>query len=287
MNGAGKPGKVVSHTGPDPMARILSMGPRTSAFTASALIALAIMLHAGAAAGATAAALFAEIALWHKSLRDALGAKLNELHEVDIEKEPPPPPPEEPKEEVKEEPAPPPPAPKEPPPPPQAQPPANAEAGKVLAAEPDPLDFTKDDGFVQGNAETYAGGVTHSEGTSKKAVYDTNAVPTGTPGGTGTAPAPPPVDRSRAASLVNKANLERCPFPVEADAEQIDDAYVTIEVRVRADGAAENVTILQDPGHGFGREARKCALRERYYPALDVNGSPIPGVSRVRFHFQR
>ncbi len=253
-----------------------------SSVTVALLTALAIMFHGGAAAGATAAALFAEIATWHKSLRDSLNAKLAAMYEVEIQKEVPPPPEPE-KEEVKPEPAPP--APKEPPPP-QAPPPAPAEAAKIIASEPDPLDFTKD-GFVQGNAETYAGGITHSEGTSKKAVYDTNAVPTGTPGGTGSATAPPRVDRSRAASLVNKGNLERCPFPGEADAEQIDDAYVTIEVRVRVDGSAEAVSILQDPGHGFGREARKCALRERYSPALDFDGNAIPGASRVRFHFQR
>lgn len=281
LNGAGKTRRTLPHTGADPMSRVLSIGPGLSSVTIALLVALAVMLHGGAAAGATAAAIFSEIGSWHKSLRDSLSAKLNAMYEVDVQKEAPPPEP--PKEEAKPEPAPP--APKEPPPP-QAPPPAPAEASKILAADPDPLDFSND-GFVQGDAGAYAGGQTHADGTSKKAVYDTNAVPTGTPGGTGVATAPPRVDRSRGASLVNKGNLERCPFPSEADAEQIDDAYVTIEVRVRPDGTAETVSILQDPGHGFGREARKCALREKYNSALDIDGNAIPGASRVRFHFQR
>jgi protein TonB len=262
------------------MNRVLSMGKPMSSVTVALLVALAIMFHGGAAAGATAAALFAEIAMWHKSLRDSLNVRLSQLYEVELQKEPPPP--EEKKEEVKEEA---PPAPKEPPPP-QAPPPAPAEAAKVIATDPDPLDFTGDT-IVQGNAEQYAGGTTKSDGTSKKAVDAPQVVSTGTPGGTGAPNAPPPVDRSRAASLANKANLERCPFPSEADAEQIDDAYVTVEVNVRVDGSAEAVKILQDPGHGFGREARKCALRERYTNALDFGGNAVPGVSRIRFHFQR
>ncbi len=80
-----------------------------------------------------------------------------------------------------------PPAPKEKAPPP---PPSAAQAGAVLTAKPDdtPVDFTNS--FVTGNAETYAGGVTQTTGTSAAAVYDRNAQAGGVPGGTGTKPAP-------------------------------------------------------------------------------------------------
>ena len=54
-----------------------------------------------------------------------------------------------------------------------------------------------------------------------------------------------------------------------------------------ADPRAETVSVTRDPGHGFGREARKCAVREKYAPALNVDGIAIPGVYRVNFRFSR
>lgn len=59
-----------------------------------------------------------------------------------------------------------------------------------------------------------------------------------------------------------------------------------IQVTVKPDGSAESVNVLQDPGHGFGREARKCAMRKRYSQGLDVDGNAIGGITkpfRVRF----
>jgi protein TonB len=196
--------------------------------------------------------------------------------------EEPPPPPEEkepPKPLVKE-------IPKDEPPP---QPPPAADAAKVLMAEPtkdEPVDLTGNT-FLNGNADTAVGGMTQIGGTAKVATNNVAAVATGVPGGTGTAPAAPRVDRSRAAQILNKGNLERCPFPAEADAEQVDEAAVGIEVKVAVDGRAESVAVTRDPGHGFGREARKCALREKYAPALNVEGVAIPGVYRVNFRFSR
>ena len=58
-------------------------------------------------------------------------------------------------------------------------------------------------------------------------------------------------------------------------------------MKVSTDGRAETVSVTRDPGHGFGREARKCALREKYAPALNVDGVAIPGVYRVNFRFSR
>ena len=43
-------------------------------------------------------------------------------------------------------------------------------------------------GFVTGNSETYAGGVTANNGTSTKAVRNLGAAPGGVPGGTGNTP---------------------------------------------------------------------------------------------------
>lgn len=276
----------------DPFAGVLDMGPR---MPVAATIALAVLLHAGAAAGATAATLFAEIFAWNRGLTESVALRLSQSVDIDVAKppepEPPPPPPEAPKDEAKPEPPPAPVVkelPKDAPPPP---PPAAAEAAKVLTQEPakeDPLDFTGNT-FVQGSGSTYAGGTTQAGGTSKSAVYNTAAVATGVPGGTGTAPVPAvaKVDRSRAAALSGSTDWD-CPFPAEADAEQIDQAYVLIQVKVRADGTAEEVTVRQDPGHGFGREARKCAMRKRYNAALDVDGNPVAGLTKqIRVRFSR
>ena len=273
----------------DPMSKVLATGPR---IPVAVTVAVAVFLHVGMAAGATAASLFDEIFAWQKSIHEIIEYRLSS-YEVDLVKEPEPPPPE-PGKEPEPEPEPEKPVVKDPtPPPPQqeAAPPKPAEAAKVLTSDPKPdegpVDLTNS--FVQGTGSTYAGGSTSSEGTSKTAVYNPAAANTGVPGGTGTAPAPAApraVDRSRPPGLLGSVDWTDCPFPGEADAEQIDQAFVLIQVKVKPDGSPENVTVVQDPGHGFGREARKCAMRKKYSQALDADGNAIGGMTkpfRVRF----
>lgn len=266
----------------DPLSRVLSTGPR---LPVSVTIFTALLLHVGMAAGATAASLFDDFYAFQRSVREIVSYRLSQ-YEVDIvkEKEPEPPPPEPEKEPEPERPVV-----KEKAPPPEA-PPQPAQAGKVLTADPapnEPVDLTNT--FASGSASTYAGGQTSSEGTSKTAVYNPMAANTGTPGGTGTGPgtAPPrKEDKSRAPGLLGSVDWNDCPFPGEADAEQIDQAFVVIQVKVKPDGSPETVTVVQDPGHGFGREARKCAMRKKYSQGLDVDGNPLGGTTkpfRVRF----
>jgi protein TonB len=205
--------------------------------------------------------------------------------EIEVMKDEPPPP--APEETAKPD-EPPPvakPVAHEAPPPPA---PAPAQAAKVLAQEPDPnepVDLTGNT-IIQGNADSYAGGTTSGNGTSTRAVRAL-ASPTGVPNGTGapTAPAPTGPDRSRKASV--GATEWNAPFPPEADTAQIDEAYVTIEVDVRADGTAAAVRILNDPGNGFGREARRYALTQHFQPALDREGNAIPSTFKTRVHFSR
>src|SRR6185312_1876010 len=104
-----------------------------------------------------------------------------------------------------------------PPPPPPAQ------AAKVLTQEPDPnepVDLTGNT-IVQGNADSYAGGTTMTNGTSARAVRSL-ASPQGVPGGTGAPTAKPTsvVDHSRVAMPLNTD--WNAPFPPEADTAQID-----------------------------------------------------------------
>src|SRR5262249_50686512 len=159
---------------------------------------------------------------WARTTRATLRDHFSRLYEVEMVNAPPPPPP--PPEEKPEPEAPKPvavapkAAPREP-----APAPAPAQAGKILTQEPDPnapVDLTGQ-ACVTGNAETYAGGVTVSTGTSKNAVHNLNASPGGVPGGTGTKPGPAPApagpDLSRPPSLGSGSGAEwDCPWPPEA-----------------------------------------------------------------------
>lgn len=276
--------RVPSAASVDPLARVLETGPR---LPISVTVALTILLHVGMAGAATAAALFNEIFAWQQEVRKIVDFRLSQ-YEMDIVKEAPPPPPPEPVKEPEPEPEKP--VAKEPPPPSETPPPAPAEAQKVLTADPDPnapVDLTGNT-IVSGNSDTSPGGLTATNGTSKKPVYNPAAAATGVPGGTGTGTAPPArkEDRSRMPGLLGSVDWNDCPFPGEADAEQIDQAFVMIQVKVKPDGSPENVTVVQDPGHGFGREARKCAMRKKYSQGLDPDGNAIGGTTkpfRVRF----
>ena len=262
----------------DPMARVLETGPR---IPVAVTVGFAIVLHVGMAAGATAASLFDEIFAWHCAVRDVVSFRLSQ-YEMDIVKEPPPPP--EPEPEKPPEPVPAKPVVKEDVPPP---PPTPAQAGKVITSDPnpnEPVDLTN--AFVTGSG-TYAGGTTSSQGTSKTAVYNPAATPTGVPGGTGTAPVTVRKDdKTRAPGLLGSVEWNDCPFPGEADSEQIDQSFVLIQVKVKPDGSPESVIVVQDPGHGFGREAKKCAMRKKFSSGLDADGNAVGGMTkpfRVRF----
>jgi len=149
--------------------------------------------------------------------------------------------------------APPPQAANEPPPPRPHRP----KPGKVLTSDPDPdapVDLTGD-GFVTGNGE-FHGGITSGTGTAKTAARDIKAVPSGTPGGTGTGSIAvakaPDKDLSRPAMPMARAVGTICPFPAEAQLDGIEFARVTLVATINTDGRAKSVVIVSDPGSGFG-----------------------------------
>ncbi len=203
---------------------------------------------------------------------------------------PPPPPAPEPPPLVK-----PPPAPEPPPAPaqlrtvqPRSQPPAPAQAAAVVTQKEDlaaPADFT--DSMVVGDATTYAGGTTSATGTTvrKVEVAGNGAGRAGAPAAE-TSPGAGSPDRTRRARLAGDATWA-CDFPREADEAQIDHAVVTLRIAVDIQGAANSVTIVTDPGSGFGREARACAMLKRYEPALNRDGQPVAGTSLVNVRFDR
>jgi protein TonB len=167
--------------------------------------------------------------------------------------------------------------------------PAPARAAAVLARQDhrrEPLDLT-DDGFVTGSASTYDGGATATRGVG----------PTGPAGGAPdrssmpAAPRTPPSsalgpDRSRRPAVMGGVEW-RCPFPSEADAMDIDSAVATIRVDLDASGTIRSVSIQSDPGHGFGREAKRCASTKAWMPALDRDGQPVDGTAVVNVRFVR
>lgn len=96
----------------------------------------------------------------------------------------------------------------------------------------------------------------------------------------------PATDRSRAAGLADGRNWD-CSFPVAAEDEGIDNAQVTLQVEIGADGAMLKTTVVRDPGFGFGHEARRCAMRRRWSSRLDRAGTPVAGRATVVVHFVR
>lgn len=253
-------------------------------------VAIAIVLHVGLGGSAVGIVMLSELWTWHNALLGKLQARILDDYQVDLvkEEEPPPPPepePPPPEPEAKPDPTPPPVAEK---PTAEAPPPTAAQAGKVLAAEPtpdEPLDMTNS--IIQGTGDKFAGGVTSSTGTGQTAVRNPAASGSGVPGGTGTTPGATGggADRSRVAGVSGSSDWD-CPFPPEADSTQVDFAKVMIKVLVGTDGSAQKVTIVQDPGNGFAREARACALRKKYLTSLDATGNPVAGETKpfyVRF----
>lgn len=162
-----------------------------------------------------------------------------------------------------------------------AEKPAAAQAGQVLTAADEVVDFGEH--FVEGEGPDYAGGVTESNGSSTQAVRDLGA----RAGRVALVPAAPPdVDHSRAAQLAGGSAWD-CPFPIEADDAGVDHAVVTLRVEVAADGHVLTANVARDPGHGFAREARRCALSKRWAAGLDRAGQPTNSTTAVNVRFDR
>jgi periplasmic protein TonB len=283
------PSRARDHEVPAPFAQLDELEAwGTRRFVGAVLAALILHL----AVGSRGFLGLDEVQDFARAVQRDLQARMNREQEVDVQPEPEPePPPPEP------EPAPEPPAPepepvKPPPkaatPPPKAPPPAPAaaQAGRVLTAEPtpdEPLDLTGN-AFVQGNADYYAGGVTAAQGTGTQAVRAPAARADGVVGGTGSAPASG-VDRSRAAGTVER-NWD-CPFPAEADLEQINYQQVRVAVTVSETGRALDVKVIGDTSFGFGRAALRCALSKAFVPALDREGHPVTMTIPVMVTFVR
>jgi protein TonB len=285
----------------DPLAAVLGLGERAARVGAVIGLGLALTTHGALSGKAIASAALRDTRLLVQEMRAQIHDYLWATYEVELPK--PPPEAEKPKEPEppptpEPEPAPKIPVPTNAPPPkdePYDPPPAAAEATKILTREPDPneiVDMT-DRGIASGEGAGVGYGQVAGAGTAKAPTFDPNAKVGGVPGGTGTGapqapppPAPAGPDRSRPPQFVGGLSWNNCPFPPEADADQVDQARVMIAVTVRPDGSPLSVKVVSDPGHGFGRAARICALSKRYSPGLDKAGNPITSTTppfAVRF----
>jgi protein TonB len=275
----------------DPLAFILGQGERWGLI--SVCLAVALSLHAAMLIFAFVTGLLHDLRLVVDEDRARLHDFFWRQYDVEVEK---------PKDEPKPEPPPPPPEPPppEPAPAPKAQPrveedpyknaaPVPAQAAKVLTAEPkadDPVDLPT---IVSGEGNA-VGGVQSGQGKGDGITMSKSASHDGVPGGRGSAVAvpvgPPAEDKSRPIKLAGGSSWN-CPFPPEADADQIDQAMVTVQITVRPDGSVSSAAVVSDPGHGFGRAARLCALSKHLQPALDRSGTAIVMSSPVNIRFSR
>ncbi|MFL5304321.1 MAG: energy transducer TonB [Polyangia bacterium] len=154
-----------------------------------------------------------------------------------------------------------------------------AAAATVIARAADsnaPVDLTAD-AVVTGNAVAYAGGVTAADGAGHSPGAESSAGPP---------PATPAAGAGRASPVSLASEDWSCPWPAEADADQIDEQTVVLRVVVNATGDPQSAVVLADPGHGFGAAARTCAMRTHFSPARDAGGRPVSAASppiRVRF----
>lgn len=283
---------------PDIYAGVWGMGDRAVSVGAAIGLSFALIFHGMAVARAVMS--LSDMLSWLHGSRREIATFYYQTYEVDLrevekpeEKKPDPPP--EPEPEPEPEPAPKLEAPSPEVKPPDdpykdAPPPAPAAAQELLTAKADdPLDFSQD-GFVTGKGPGGIGYVaengTAAESRSPKAQVG------GDPKGTGTTlGAPVPVPKAAAPDLskpptISGSSAWNCPFPPEADAAQVDQAVATIVVTVRPDGSPQSVSVTNDPGNGFGRAARTCALGRRYKSGLDRAGQPTTATTppiRVRF----
>jgi outer membrane biosynthesis protein TonB len=184
------------------------------------------------------------------------------------------------REAPKKEEAPPPKAAEEAPPPPAAptpevvEKPSEPAPALVAAAGTGPSDHT----IVQSATGSFGGRGTGGAGVPGGTGTGIGGSKNGVVGGTGTSAAQP---------VTLSLKDWRCPWPEDAEYEDFDQQTVSIRVVVDVDGRVEKADVLKDPGFGFGRAVRDCALRQRaFVPAKDSSGRSIKAISppiNVRF----
>jgi protein TonB len=161
---------------------------------------------------------------------------------------------------------------------------AVAQAGKALTRD----DEGGDDAIASGNSSDSIYGLVAGNGTGNVPTKNPGAKIGGKVGGHGTSTRADAVidpDLTRGAHAPS-VFTDECPFPQEADLARIDHAVVVLQVTVKANGHAGAITVLDDPGHGFGRAAVFCARQLVFSAARNRQGTFIEAEApptRIRF----
>ncbi|RLB51521.1 MAG: hypothetical protein DRI90_22880 [Deltaproteobacteria bacterium] len=292
------------HHQDDPLRPTFALGLRASRDGLVIGFIIALMMH-GAALGRPLMALSAmhqHVTFAREELHEFFWAEydVNLLEEKKKEEQKPQEEPEEEEEPEPEEEVVPPPAEEEEPTEPEPteddpyeddEPPPPSEATDVLAMdEGEAVDLSGEGWTIvdKDGSKNSGSGYTSAKGTEKGPVTNKHAKIGGKKGGTGTGKPKRPKkkkNRSRPPQLTGSRSWD-CPFPAQADTEQVDRATAVVSVTIGANGRAIRAQILSDPGYGFGRAAQRCAMSKRYEPALNADGRPITATTppiRVRF----
>jgi protein TonB len=60
-----------------------------------------------------------------------------------------------------------------------------------------------------------------------------------------------------------------------------------LRVSVGATGSVSGVQVTAEPGYGFGRAAKRCAMNKRWDPGLDASGRVVDATAVVNVRFVR
>lgn len=179
------------------------------------------------------------------------------------------------------------PRPKTPEPPPEPESlvqepaPEAAAAPDVLTQAPAASSTPAAPQVVSGQSAAMVGGQSAGAGTAQEPVRSGQAQVGGVLNARGSASA----NRARPPRLAGGSQWD-CPWPEEGDMVDEDEPTVTLRVQVTSSGQVRKVTVVEDPGYGFGQEARRCAMRKRWQPALDPAGRPTENVALVAVRFR-
>jgi biopolymer transport protein ExbD len=83
---------------------------------------------------------------------------------------------------------------------------------------------------------------------------------------------PPPDPRAKP---IEEAAKWQCPFPPFAERGGMKDANVLVKVNVDETGKASSVDVLEDPGGGYAKAAKDCAMEKKYEAAKDDSGKTV------------
>ena len=80
-------------------------------------------------------------------------------------------------------------------------------------------------------------------------------------------------------AVAERPSCRYCPnpdYPLEARKAKIESASVLLEITVTEKGDADpqEIRVIEDPGHGFTKEAIAVVKKWKFKPATDKNGKP-------------